>query len=60
MSGKEFIKKLMKDGWKLDRIKGSHHILRKNGINLSVPVHGNEDLKSGILNVLNKRAGYKK
>jgi len=60
MSGKDFIKKLMKDGWELDRVKGSHHIMRKDGINLSVPVHGNEDLKPGMLNALNKKAGYKK
>ena len=60
MNGKDFIRKLMKDGWELDRVKGSHHIMRKNGISLVVPVHGKEDLKPGILNNLNKRAGYKK
>jgi predicted RNA binding protein YcfA (HicA-like mRNA interferase family) len=59
MSGKDFIKRLMNDGWVLDRIKGSHHIMRKNGVSLSVPVHGNEDLKSGILSSLSKKAGYK-
>ena len=60
MSGKDFVKKLIKDGWDLDRIKGSHHIMRRNNICLSVPVHGNEDLKPGLLNDLNKKAGYKK
>ena len=60
MSGKDFVKKLMKHGWLLDRVNGSHHIMRKNGVNLSVPVHGNEDLKPGMLNFLNKRAGHKK
>ena len=50
----------MKDGWELDRVRGSHHIMRKDGICLSVPVHKNEDLKPGILNNLNKKAGYKK
>jgi len=60
MSGKDFIKKLMRDGWNLDRVKGSHYIMRRNSICLSVPVHGNEDLKPGILNDLNKKAGYKK
>ena len=60
MSGKDFVKKLMKDGWDPDRVKGSHHIMRKNGICISVPVHGNEDLKPGIQNDLNKKAGYKK
>ena len=59
MSGKDFVKKLMKDGWALDRVNGSHHIMRKNGAILSVPVHKNEDLKPGILNSLNKKAGYK-
>ena len=58
MSGKDLVKKLMKDGWELDRVRGSHHIMRKNGICLSVPVHRNEDLKPGILNDLNKKAGY--
>ena len=60
MSGKDFVKKLLKDGWELDRVKGSHHIMRKNNVCLSVPVHGNEDLKPGILYDLNKKAGYKK
>ncbi|WP_332461305.1 type II toxin-antitoxin system HicA family toxin, partial [Leptospira chreensis] len=29
MTGKELIKVLKKDGWELDRITGSHHILKK-------------------------------
>jgi predicted RNA binding protein YcfA (HicA-like mRNA interferase family) len=57
MSGKDFVKLLKKNGWILDRIKGSHHIMRKNGINLSVPVHANEDLKPGILISLKKQGG---
>ena len=60
MSGKDFVKKLMKDDWQLDRVEGSHYIMRKNGISISVPVHRNEDLKPGLLNFLNKKAGYKK
>jgi predicted RNA binding protein YcfA (HicA-like mRNA interferase family) len=59
MSGKDLVKKLLKDGWVLDRVSGSHHIMRKNGVILSVPVHKNEDLKPGILNSFNKKAGYK-
>ena len=60
MNDKDFVKKLMKDGWALDRVNGSHHIMRKNGITLSVPVHKNEDLDKGIFNELLKKAGYKK
>jgi predicted RNA binding protein YcfA (HicA-like mRNA interferase family) len=57
VSGKDLVKLLKKNGWILDRIKGSHHIMRKNGISLSIPIHANEDLKPGILNVLKKQAG---
>ena len=39
MKDRDFIKFLMKNGWKLDRINGSHHIFKK-GITVSVPVHG--------------------
>ena len=60
MSGKDFVKKLIKDGWALDRVHGSHHIMRRNGIILSVPVHKNEDLDTGIYSELLKKAGYKK
>ena len=60
VSGKDFVKKLMKDKWELIRIKGSHYIMRKNDVSLSVPVHKNNDLKAGILNELNKKAGYTK
>ncbi|GHV44324.1 hypothetical protein AGMMS49546_28110 [Spirochaetia bacterium] len=59
MSGKDFVKQLKKDGWILDRIKGSHHIMRKGSTSIAVPVHGNEDLKAGIFNSLLKQAGYK-
>ena len=59
MTGKDFIKKLLRDGWELDRVRGSHHIMRKDGVILSIPVHGNKDLKAGIYNDLNKKAGYK-
>ena len=59
MTGKDFVKKLLRDGWELDRVRGSHYIMRKNDVILSVPVHANKDLKTGIFNDLNKKAGYK-
>ena len=38
-------------GWKLDRIKGSHYILVKQGCEaiLSIPVHGSKPLDTGLL-----------
>ncbi len=58
MKGKELVKLLRENGWKLDRINGSHHIMIKNGKSLSVPVH-NTDMKPGTLNKLLKDAGLK-
>lgn len=56
MKGKELVKILQKDGWELERIHGSHHIMRKNGRSVSVPVH-NKDLKTGTLHNLLKETG---
>ena len=47
MNGKHVIKLLEKEGWKLDRISGSHHIMAKNGKAIPVPVHGTTDLGKG-------------
>lgn len=58
VTGKELVKLLEKNGWELDRIKGSHHIMVREGFApLSVPVHGKEDLKKGLLNKLMKQGG---
>lgn len=51
ISGKEFAKLLETNGWILARVKGSHHIYIKEGRKerISVPIHGNDDLKIGLL-----------
>jgi len=59
MTGKELIKQLKQQGWTLDRINGSHHIMIKGDKTLSVPVHGNKDLPKGTLNTLLKDGGLK-
>ncbi|MCC7201056.1 MAG: type II toxin-antitoxin system HicA family toxin [Nitrospirae bacterium] len=59
MTGKELIKLLKENGWVLDRIKGSHHIMVKGNKTLSVPVHRSRDLPTGTLNSLLKEAGLK-
>ncbi len=58
MTGKELIKLLERNGWKLDRINGSHHIMVKDNLTESIPVH-NADLKKGLLNTILKRTGLK-
>ena len=56
ISGKDFAKLLGKHGWELKRINGSHHIFTKAGRQecISVPVHGNQPLKIGLLSALLK------
>ena len=59
ISGKKLCKVLESRGWSLKRIKSSHHIYsHPNSENiLTVPVHGNRDLKQGTLSSLLKAAG---
>lgn len=59
MSGKELVKLLIENGWSIDRIHGSHYIMAKGSQTITVPVHGNHDLKSGLFNAILKQAGLK-
>ncbi|MEI6745276.1 MAG: type II toxin-antitoxin system HicA family toxin [Methylococcaceae bacterium] len=49
ISGKMFCRLLLKYGWELQRIRGSHHIFTHSKYTeiLTVPVHANQDLKIG-------------
>ncbi|MGE0087678.1 MAG: type II toxin-antitoxin system HicA family toxin [Desulfococcaceae bacterium] len=59
VSGKKFAKMLEKYGWELTRVSGSHYVYVKKGnpARISVPVHGNQDLKTGLLRHFMKVAG---
>ena len=59
MTGKELIKLMKNNGWKLDRVQGSHHIMIKDNKTLSVPVHRNKDLGKGLLHALMKQGDLK-
>lgn len=57
---KELMKVLTKDGWYIDRVRGSHHILKyptKNG-RVTIALH-KEDLKPKTLQTILKQAGLK-
>jgi predicted RNA binding protein YcfA (HicA-like mRNA interferase family) len=58
VSGKQFAKILERKGWQLIRVQGSHHIYTKPGESsrISVPIHGNKDLKIGLLSHFMKQA----
>tara|TARA_B110000091_G_C13487981_1_gene339024 strand:+ start:354 stop:548 length:195 start_codon:yes stop_codon:yes gene_type:complete len=58
MNGKEIIKILVQNGWEVARVKGSHHIMKKEGMKpFPVPVHGKKDLGPGLLHVIEKTSG---
>ncbi|GAJ19136.1 unnamed protein product, partial [marine sediment metagenome] len=58
ISGKQLCRLLEKKGWDRKTINGSHHIYMKQGKKerISVPVHGNKDLKTGLLKAVIKIA----
>jgi predicted RNA binding protein YcfA (HicA-like mRNA interferase family) len=58
VSGREFARIIERHGWSLLRVNGSHHIYGKPGsiVRLSVPIHGNKPLKTGLLRHLVKMA----
>ncbi len=59
ISGKKFAKLLERYGWILLRVNGSHHIYGKPGNiqRISVPLHGNKTLKTGLLKHFLKVSG---
>lgn len=58
MKDKDLLKALQKDGWKVVRINGSHHILQKDDKTETLPIHG-KDVPTGLLNKIIKRTGLK-
>jgi predicted RNA binding protein YcfA (HicA-like mRNA interferase family) len=51
---------LQKTGFELDRIRGSHHVMRHDGPPVravSVPVHGNRPLPRGTLKAIIEQSG---
>ncbi len=58
ISGRNLCKIVEQHGWRLLRVNGSHHIYGKAGeiVRVSIPVHGNTPLKTGLLRHLLKHA----
>jgi predicted RNA binding protein YcfA (HicA-like mRNA interferase family) len=59
VSGPDAIRAFQKAGFRVVRIRGSHHIMAKEGhpARLSVPVHGNKPVAKGTLRSLIDAAG---
>ena len=56
MKDRDLLKLLLKDGWELVSVKGSHHKITKGGKTEIIPVHG-KDIKKGLLSAILKRTG---
>ena len=59
ITGKKLCKILEDNGWTLVHISGSHHVYIKDGeeARIVVPVHGNKEIKIGLLKAILKTAG---
>ena len=59
LTGKELVKLAQKNGWFIDRIESSHHILIKDDKTVSIPVHAGKAIPTGLLNKLLMQLGLK-
>ncbi len=55
MTGREMVELYLANGWTLDRIHGSHFIMKKEGAVEVIPIHGSKDLAKGLEVKLKKR-----
>ncbi|MDY3331913.1 MAG: type II toxin-antitoxin system HicA family toxin [Pelistega sp.] len=60
MKSSEVIRILQRNGWRLIRIKGSHHHFKKEGIPFLITIsHPKKDVSIGQLEDIQKKAGIK-
>ncbi len=60
MKSGELIKLLKEDGWIVDRVKGSHHILRKEGVDSIISIsHPEKDVSRHQLAQAKRISGLK-
>ncbi len=61
ISGRQIVAALLRRGWVVIRVRGSHHIMRSpTGVLVVVPVHGNRDLTKALLQTLLRETGLRK
>lgn len=49
ITGRQALTALRRGGWELDRVRGSHHYLRKGTATATVPVHSGRTLPLWVL-----------
>lgn len=58
MKSADVIRKLEQDGWRLDRVSGSHHTFKKKGFERIVTVpHPRKDLGKGLVRKIERDSG---
>lgn len=58
LSGKDVVRALTREGWTVQRVSGSHHVMRHpDGQHVSIPVHGNRPLPAGTLGSICRTVG---
>jgi predicted RNA binding protein YcfA (HicA-like mRNA interferase family) len=61
MTGKDMVRLFIAHGWRIDRIRGSHHIMVNNWQRaVPIPVHRNRDLPKGLEKAILKQAGIQR
>ncbi|MCC6946576.1 MAG: type II toxin-antitoxin system HicA family toxin [Bradyrhizobiaceae bacterium] len=59
-NSRDIKRRFEKEGWVLDRIKGSHHIFRRPGTGqILILPHPKKDLGLGLVRAIYKQAGWK-
>lgn len=59
LSGAQVVSALENAGFEVDRVRGSHHVMKKDGhlYVVTVPVHGAKSVKRGTLSRIIRDAG---
>ena len=59
MNGNEIVRRLKAEGWRQVRVRGSHHLMEKDGKAIPVPVHGSKEIGKGLLAEIERQTGVK-
>jgi predicted RNA binding protein YcfA (HicA-like mRNA interferase family) len=59
MNGNDVLRRLRAEGWQQIRVRGSHHLMEKNGKVIPVPVHGSKEIGKGLLAEIERQTGVK-
>ena len=60
-NSRKLLAMLEKDGWRVVRIRGDHHTMKKTGVRHPIVlVHPKKDLPIGLVKQIYKHAGWKR